>query len=214
MRRRIYILGIVAVILLLAVGSCRKAGTWLVKEDIPQQADVMVMLTGRLADRVLQVTDLYTDQVADQVWIVQEDMGVDQELVKRGVQLISESAQARDALVSLGIPSEDILILPGDANSTQMEAEHVRDHLKTQTGVKSVLLVTSSSHTRRAYKIFKAAFKSMEDPPELYCSPSSYTEFNAEKWWKSREDIQSVVFEYLKMANFLLFEKRKLKTRE
>lgn len=210
MRRRIYILGIVILLLLLAVGSCRKAGTWLVKEDMPRQADVMVMLTGRLADRVLQLTDLYEDQLADKVWIVQEDMGVDQELVKRGVEIISESAQARNAMVSLGIPAERILILPGDASSTQMEAESVRDHLRSQSGVKSVLLVTSSSHSRRAYKIFKAAFKSMEDPPELYCSPSSYTEFNAELWWKSREDIQSVVFEYMKMANFLLFEKRKL----
>ena len=71
--------------------------------------------------------------------------------------------------------------------------------------------MASSSHTRRAQMIFNAAFSTLEDPPELYCSPSSYSGFNAERWWKSRENIQSVVFEYLKMTSFLLFEKRKLK---
>lgn len=211
MRRRIYILGIVLVILLLAVGSCRKAGSWLVKADQPEHADVMVMLTGRLADRVLQVADLYQDQVAGKVWIVQEDMGADRELEKRGVKVISESAQARNALITMGIPADSILILPGDAASTQMEAESVRDFLQTQPHIDTVLLVTSSSHTRRAYNIFRAAFKTIEHGPGLNCSPSRYTEFHAEKWWKSREDIQSVVFEYLKMTNFLLFEKRKLK---
>ncbi|MDF1575691.1 MAG: YdcF family protein [Bacteroidales bacterium] len=214
MKRRIYILIFLVILLVLAVGGCRKAGTWLVKEDIPRQADVMVMLTGRIADRVLKVADLYKDQVAAKVWIVREDMGADRELEKRGVELIRESTRARNALVVLGIPPENILILPGDASSTQMEAQIIRDFLQTQNGVGSVLLVTSSSHTRRAYQIFKAAFRSMENEPELFCSPSSYSGFNSGNWWKSREDIQEVVFEYLKMANFFLFEKRKLRIQE
>ena len=53
MRSRIYVLGAVVLILLLAVGSCRKAGSWLVREDHPGHADVMVMLMGRISDRIL-----------------------------------------------------------------------------------------------------------------------------------------------------------------
>jgi uncharacterized SAM-binding protein YcdF (DUF218 family) len=201
----------VVVILLLAVGSCRKAGSWLVKEDVPKHADVMVMLTGRITDRVLQIDDLYKAQVAGKVWIVQEAMGASSELEKRGVKVLSESMQVRNILLNMGIPADSVLILPGDAASTQMEAESVRDFLQTQSGINALLLVTSSSHTRRAYNIFKAALKPMENAPELYCSPSSYTGFNAEKWWRSKEDIQFVVTEYLKLANFFLFEKRKLR---
>ena len=69
MKRRIYILGILILFLLLAVGSCRKAGSWLVKEDNPVHADVMVMLMGSFADRILQVADLYEQGVAGKVSI-------------------------------------------------------------------------------------------------------------------------------------------------
>jgi uncharacterized SAM-binding protein YcdF (DUF218 family) len=211
MRKRIYILAVLTVILVLAVGSCRKAGTWLVKADNPPHADVMVMLTGSISDRVLQTTDLYNEGVAARVWIVEAAMGVSKALEERGVKLISNSTQAKNALISLGIPADSILILPGDAASTRMEAEIVRSYLPTQSGINTLLLVSSSDHTRRAYKIFNAAFKNLEEAPVVYCSPSKYTKLDAEKWWRSKEDIQEVVEEYLKLTKFVLFERRALR---
>ena len=211
MRSRIIKLGVLLVIVLLAVGSCRKAGTWLVKTDSPGHTDVMVMLTGSIPDRVLQTADLYTDGVAGKVWIVEEAMGASSELEERGVQIISNTTQSKNALISLGIPADSIVILPGGATSTRMEAEVVRDYLANRAGINSLLLVTSSQHTRRAFKLFRAAFHSIPEPPDLYCSPSSYTNFNAEKWWRNKNDIQKVVEEYMKLTNFVLFEKRELK---
>jgi len=211
MRSRIIKLGVLLVIVLLAVGSCRKAGTWLVKTDSPGHTDVMVMLTGSIPDRVLQTADLYADGVAGKVWIVEEAMGAFSELEERGVQIISNTTQSKNALISLGIPADSIVILPGGATSTRMEAEVVRDYLANRAGINSLLLVTSSQHTRRAFKLFKAAFHSIPEPPDLYCSPSSYTNFNAEKWWRNKNDIQKVVEEYMKLTNFVLFEKRELK---
>jgi len=211
MRRRIYIVAVVTVILVLAVGSCRKAGTWLVKDDQVHHADVMVLLTGSISDRVLQTADLFSEGVADRVWIVEEAMGANRILEERGVVLISNSTQVKNALISLGIPADNIEILPGDANSTRMEAEIVRSYLRTRSGLDKLLLVTSADHTRRANKIFKAAFKNMEEPPELYSSASKYTSFHPEKWWRDKEDIQDVVREYMKLLNFALFEKRELR---
>jgi uncharacterized SAM-binding protein YcdF (DUF218 family) len=92
-----------------------------------------------------------------------------------------------------------------------MEAEVVRDYLRTQTGIDTLVLVSSAEHTRRAFKIFKAAFTPLEEPPALYSSPSSYTKFYAEKWWRSKDDIEEVVDEYLKLLNFVLFERRELR---
>lgn len=211
MRRRIYIVAVVTVILLLAVGSCRKAGTWLVKDDQVTHADVMVLLTGSISDRVLQTADLYSEGVAARVWIVEEAMGANRILEERGVILISNSTQVKNALISLGIPADNIEILPGDANSTRMEAEIVRSYLRSRSGLNKLLLVTSADHTHRAFKIFNAAFKNMEDPPELYCSASKYTSFHPKKWWKNKEDIQDVVREYMKLLNFALSEKRELR---
>ncbi len=211
MRKRIYILAVVTVILVLAVGSCRKAGTWLVKSDNPPHADVMVMLTGSISDRVLQTSDLYSEGVAARVWIVEEAMGANRALEARGVKLISNSTQVKNAMITLGIPADSILILPGDAASTRMEAELVRSYLHSQTGMDTLLIVTSAEHTRRAYKIFTAAFKNLEEAPVVFCSPSKYTNFHAEKWWRSKEDIQEVVKEFMKLTNFVLFERRALR---
>jgi len=211
MRSRIIKLGIVLVIVLLAVGSCRKAGSWLVKADNPAYADVMVMLTGSISDRVLQTADLYSEGVAGKVWIVEESMGAYKALEERGVQIISNTTQSRNVLITLGIPADSIVILPGDALSTKMEAEIVRNYLLTRTGLDTLLLVTSPEHTRRAFKLFKAAFHPMKEPPVLYCSPSSYTKYNARKWWRSKEDIQEVLEEYVKLVNFVLFERGKLR---
>jgi uncharacterized SAM-binding protein YcdF (DUF218 family) len=210
-KRRIYILGIVVLILLLAVGSCRKAGTRLVKENTPEHADAMVMLMGSTAVRTLHTADLYTQDISTKVWIVESSMGTYKALEDRGVYLISRTTQANNALIGLGVPADSILILPGDAESTMMEAQIVRKHLETQTGIDTLLLVSSSEHTRRAYKIFKAANSSLDKAPVLCCSPSTYTDFNAEQWWRSKEDIQKVLEEYLKLLNFALFERGKLR---
>ena len=214
MRRRIYILVAVLVFLVLAVGSCRKAGTCLVKADVVEHADVMVILMGSFSDRVLQVADCYDRGVAARVWIVEEAMGANRALEERGVHLISNSTQAKNALVSLGIPSDNIDILPGDANSTRMEAELVRDYLRTQTDIDTLLLVTSSSHTRRSFNLFNAAFHPLVEPPVLYCSSNSYTDFNARKWWRNKNHIQEVIDEYMKLVNFVLFERPELRKGE
>ena len=211
MKSWIYKLGVILVILLLAVGGCRKAGTWLVKTDDPVHADAMILLMGSISERVLQTADLYHENVAGKVWIVEEGMGAYRTLEERGVQIISNTTQVLDALITMGIPADSIVILSGDATSTRMEAEITRDYLFTRSGIDTLLLVSSADHTRRAFKIFEAAFSPFEEPVALYCSPSSYTDFDAEKWWRSRNDIQDVVMEYLKLASFVLFERRELR---
>ena len=231
MKKGIYKLVLVIVLLVLAVGSCRQAGSWLVKSDDIRHADAMLMLMGGISDRVLQVADLYQQDVAGEVWIVEEGSGAKSLLEERGVHIISTTEQVYGALKDLGIAEDRIVILPGGATSTQMEAEITRDYLVIRAGsdqavrglpgidqavsglpgIDTLLVVSSASHTRRAHQIFSAAVKTLDRPVHICCSPSPYTNFNAQEWWKDRDDIQDVFFEYVKMANFLLFEKRKLK---
>ena len=132
-------------------------------------------------------------------------------LEERGVRIISTTDQARDAAVRLGIPADSITVLPGDARSTLTEAVVVRDYLSDKPETDTLILVSSPAHMRRASMIFKAAFRDSETPLVIGCSPSAYSSFKAEKWWRSKEDIQVVLSEYVKMASFVLFEKRVLK---
>ena len=198
-------------ILMLGVGSCRNLGTWLVKSDVPEHADVMVMLMGSISDRTLEIADLYHENRAGQVWIVEAGMDEDRALELRGIHLLRVSSQARYALMGLGIPSDSIHILPGAANSTRMEAEIVRDHLLTQPAVDTLLVVSSSYHTRRASLIFKSAMHPLDDPMAFYYSPSRYTRFDAEKWWTHKRDIYQAALESMKIVNYFLFERRQLR---
>ena len=210
MRLRIFLLGAFVCFSFLFVAGCRKAGTWLVMNDITCKADAIVLLTGSIADRVLQVSDLYNLGYTQKIIIVEAGMVAYKELKDRGVTIISNTTQYLNALIDLGIPEECILILPGDAISTQMEAEIIRNYIQNDPEIDTILLVSSSEHTRRASMIFRSAFRNLDNPPEIICSPSKYTSFNAQKWWNHKESIQTVLLEYLKMLSYILIDRKEL----
>lgn len=209
-RNRIIYSGIFLIFILGSVTTCRNAGTWLVKRDTPVRADALIMLMGSIPDRVLEASDLYHAGYADKVIIVEESMGAYHVLEARGAHIISNTQQCRNASIALGIPEESIVVLPGDARSTQQEAIIVREYMKARPGIDTILLVTSSNHTRRASMIFEKAFKKSGMQIVVYACPSKYSKFNVEGWWKRKEGIQVVLFEYVKMINFWLLEKHRL----
>lgn len=193
------------------VSGCRRAGNWLVTEELPDHADAMVLLMGTFPPRVLQAVDLYHDGSAGKIIIVNEYRGPYKMLTDRGVEVIGTSAQASNALITLGIPSDSITMLPGEAQSTLNEAIVTMDYLSQHPEIRSLIIVSSPSHMRRAKLIFRKAISYSELQVSVFCRPSKYTGFNPDKWWKSKEDIQIVLSEYLKLTSFVLFEKKSLK---
>lgn len=191
--------------------GCRRAGQWLVKEDKPSQADAIVLLMGNFPERVLEAADVYCRSLTGRIIIVYESMGPYRELESRGASIVRTTEQARDASVALGVPADSIVMLPGDARSTLDEAIAVRDYLKLNPSLDTLILVSSPAHMRRAYMIFRAALRNSPQKIFVGCSPSSYSDFNPGKWWRRKEDIQSVLSEYVKIISFVLFEHRQLK---
>lgn len=192
------------------VGGCRRAGQWLVKENVPVHADALVVLMGNFPERVLQAADLYSAGRADRVIIVEESMGAYRGLEERGVSIISKTTQAKESCIALGIPPEKITILPGDARSTLTEAIIVRDYLRTTDGIDSLVLVSSPYHLRRATLIFDKVLHKSQPPVWVGCSPSAYANYNATGWWRQKEDIQNVLSELVKLLSFRFIEQRQL----
>ena len=161
-------------LLVLYVGSCRRAGSWLVKEDVPPHADAIVLLMGNFTDRVLQAADLYNAGRADRLIIVEESMGGYQGLLERGVDIISHTSQAVNSSVALGVPADSITVLPGDARSTLDEAVIVRRLSRNPIPVSDTLILVSSPyHLRRASMIFRhGAGRSRDTPVFVGCSGS------------------------------------------
>jgi len=200
------------ILLFLYSAGCRRAGVWLVRDEMPLHADAMVILMGSFAERVAHGVDLYSTGKADRMIIVEESMGSYRELTGRGVPIISHSSQAGSAALKLGVPADSIILLPGDARSTLSEAMIVRKYLKDISSIDTIILVSSPAHLRRASIIFKNAFRNLPEPVFVGCSPSAYSSFSPDKWWRRKEDIQTVLTEYLKTGSFLLIEKRQLKS--
>ena len=211
MRRRITLLGLLFAICVLYIGGCRRAGSWLVTENLPEHADALVILMGNFPERILQAVDVYDKDLANRMIIVYESMGPYRELESRGASIVRTTEQARDGAVALGVPADSIIMLPGDARSTLDEAIAVRDYLKLNPSLDTLILVSSPAHMRRAYMIFGAALRNSPQKIFVGCSPSSYSDFNPGKWWRRKEDVQSVLSEYVKIISFVIFEHKQLK---
>ena len=212
-RSRVIFLIFFIVLSAIYVGGCRRAGNWLVKEDVPTHADAIVLLMGSFPERVMEAAELYNEGKADGMLIVYESMGPYRLLDSRGAKVIRTTQQAHDAAVVLGVPADSIEMLPGDARSTIDEAQAVRDYIGDKPGIDTLLLVSSPYHMRRSSTIFNAALRDLTFPVYVGCSPSSYSGFNPDKWWRRREDIQSVLSEYMKITSFVLFERRGISKR-
>lgn len=184
----------------------------MVKQDNPESADAILILMGSISDRVLQADDLYQKGLATKIIMVDTSQpDIKTELKERGATIMSNTIQAYNALVSIGIPSDSIIILSGGARSTIMEAIISRDYIMSEPSIERLILVSSSDHTRRAKMIFQSAFIHISPPIEIYCSPSIYTGFDADTWWRNKKDIQAVLSEYAKILYFLFIERRILR---
>jgi uncharacterized SAM-binding protein YcdF (DUF218 family) len=129
----------------------RLAARELVVEDPLEKADAIIILSDDnfYADRATRAAELYRQGLAPVV-------------VASGIRLrpyagISE-LMTHD-LAERGVPKERIVPFPQDADGTREEAVALRNFLAGK-GWKSVIVVTSNYHTRRARLIFRKTFPS------------------------------------------------------
>ena len=105
-----------------------------------------------------------------------------------------------DALLDLGVQHDHIILLPWGTSSTRDEALAVRTYLENHNDIRSVILVTSASHSRRAFMIFRREFRKLDYDVQLISRPSRYSSFQARGWYRDRGSIKAVFNEYIKTA--------------
>jgi uncharacterized SAM-binding protein YcdF (DUF218 family) len=166
------------------------AESWVVDEPAAH-ADAIVVLSGDnfYADRATHAAKLFRQGVANEV-------------VASGRRLrpnAGESELTEHDLIERGVPKEKILRLPQDASSTIEEARAVRA-VAEQHGWKSIVVVTSSYHTRRARYIFQKEF-----PSRIAVSVASAPDgdFDPERWWEKRVSIKLFLHEWEGMVDVL-----------
>ena len=208
MKFKIFLFFACVLVIAISIFIFGSAGQYLIKKDAPVKADAMVVLMGSITDRSLQAAELFEKGMVNRVIIVEANIGdYHQKLIKKGIPIISNTEQMRESLISFGIPQDSIIILPGKASSTRMEACIVRDYIRRNNSIDTLLVVSSNYHTRRASMIFKSEINNNENLVGVLVYPSEYSEFSPKKWWRKRKGIKIVLLEHIKIIAFHAFYK-------
>jgi uncharacterized SAM-binding protein YcdF (DUF218 family) len=202
-------LSIASIFLFLIVLYCfLNAGFFLhLKKTVnKQQNQVIFIFVGTLSDRVLAASDLYHSTTSSKIVYGKT---VDTEfkfLDSLGIQQCSNTDKIRWALSAVKVPDSNIITLEAQNRNTLDEANLMLDFLKKNQNIKRIALVTSSYHTRRAYMILNDRLSNLDREVSIDVYSNNFTNFNANKWWRSKTDAVFVFTEYLKICSFLVWE--------
>jgi len=153
----------------------------------PHKADVIIVLSGDDTGlRESYAARLYKEKYADKI------------LVSGGI--IGWNTTYADIikkhLKHLGVSEKDI-ILESRSDSTLENAKFTYVIVKN-LGFKSALLVTSSYHSARAYRLFNKIYKGDKISLTSCPVPPDIDWFKAKNWWTRAKDRKMVFFEILK----------------
>jgi uncharacterized SAM-binding protein YcdF (DUF218 family) len=156
--------------------------------DAPEKSDAILVLEGEAGVRLRRALDVLRQGYAPRVLVDVREAD--------SFYGTSKIELARKWIASL--PPEDatrVSICPFDALSTQTEAHEAERCLKAM-GARSVLIVTSDYHTRRARAIFRHELGGMHFSVAAAYDPESFTP----RWWRARQAAKTFLDESLKLG--------------
>ena len=181
----------------------KEIGQFLVYAQSPQKADVIVILNGRDTERSLAAVDLYNAGYADLIVIANgSKQPGSEEFRKRVGSNFGRKKFIQEAIEAMGVPAQAFQMIGDGVTSTYDEAKVTKQFL-IQNHYRSILLVTSKWHSKRAYLTFKSALKDIQES-KVTVYPSQYDIFDPQRWWNSQSDIEIVIGEYLRLFFYLV----------
>jgi len=177
-------------------------GSYLIVKHQAQKSDLIVCLAGRNVERGLAAADVYQKKLAARIFMGREEIPDGHEsLTEKGIEYPESVDLLTMILKKMGVPGSAILISDRPVKSTFDEATVVRDLVK-ERGFRSLILITSPTHTRRAWLTYRKLFE--KDNIRILVFPSPYSKFNPENWWKNRKYVREVIIEYEKLIYYSL----------
>lgn len=169
-----------------------KAGRYLYERDELKPADVIVVLGGDATERVEYGVKLYKEEWARKDRIIMAGGPV--------VWKYSWASLMKEHAEYLGIPGKSIL-LEDKSRSTEEDAIFTKEIL-VKRGYKSIILVTSPYHSKRASIIFR---KVLGSGVKVISAPAEESWFKFDEWWKRRRDRDSALSEFSKFIRLWIF---------
>ena len=164
---------------------------YLMVQDRLEKADIIVVLGG----------DNNGERVEEGVKLYQQ--GYAKHLLMSGGSLAWKLTYAqwmKRQAVEGGVPESAILL--EDKSKSTLEDAKFSLPIVVGKGFKSIILVTSPTHTRRAARVFRRVFSPAGVKVIIY--PAEKSEVSPERWWTRHEDTQLVVWEYAALIFYFL----------
>jgi uncharacterized SAM-binding protein YcdF (DUF218 family) len=171
-----------------------------VSAELPT-ADAIVILSGASTykERTQKAAELYREGRAPLVILTNDHTRGGWSSAQQRNPYFVERAQ--DELTRQGVPAERIKIAPGVASSTHDEALILKEYA-TVNGLKSVIVVTSAYHSRRALRTLQQAFSSTGTTVGMSPAPTGLQTPSPAFWWVHIEGWRSVGAEYVKLIYY------------
>lgn len=160
-------------------------GTFLDRTEAPRKAGVAVVLAGGwTGERVLAAGALVRQGYVPVALLSDPALYYE----------ASECELQRAFAAKRGFEARLFECLPVKALNTREEAAEVVSRLRAR-GVRSYLLVSSKTHTRRALGLFRAAGPELD----VHAVGAEHPRFELRRWYRSREGWKAVSLEWVKV---------------
>ncbi len=172
---------------------------FLIVDDPLQTADMIFVLNGDHDTRPFRASELYKQGLAPLIVIARAESLAAEKL---GLAP-NDTDVSLGVMKELGVPPEKIVVLPveGGATSTFDEARALRGYIETQD-MRSIILLTSAFHTRRARWIFAKELAGL--PVRLEVASVPHYGFDETNWWQSEDGLITLNNEYIKLAYYFV----------
>ena len=197
---------IVACLLLVVAGYAghpwllRQWGHSLLRSDPLQKADVIVVMSGGYAVRAQEAAALYNEHWGEHL-VLTHDLAPPglAELRSKGIIQLPEMIDVNQrVLEGLGVPRVNIWRVEADVDNTEEEVQYLGKFLK-EKGARSLIMVTSKTHSRRSCLAFHHYFG---NEFQITCRYSRFDPFDPDSWWKSRTGTREFLFEWEKLLMY------------
>ena len=167
-----------------------------------ERADAIVVLSGSstLAERTQHAARIYYQNRAQRILLTTDNQQGGWSSAEQRNPYFHEIAV--NELTRLGVPSQNIEVIKPPVSSTWDEAVRVNEYAKTNN-LRTILIVTSSYHSRRALWSFRTLLHDTNTQLGLDPVPTGIQTPPPATWWLHGRGWQLVLVEYLKLIYYL-----------
>ena len=192
---------IVAICVIFKTAILQSFSNFLMKQDEPQKADLMVVLSGSAFDRGNEGARLYKEGYAKHIVCPGGNL---EELFLILGDTLYESDMCRKNVIRNGVP-DSLVTAIHYGTSTREEADTILSYCKEHQ-VKKIIVVTTLFHTRRAGNVYRDRFA--KEGITVLMRGAHASEYDENHWWQGEYGLIALNNEYMKTLYYLIKKDR------